>query len=708
MQIGLSLDGAGVTALSYSPPKLVNGVYSVFAGFDDGRIFRMDYPGNDWTRQPWSELPHPWGNRRVTSIATEPVASGIVYVTVAGFNANGASQVFESNVYGEGWQDISGNLPNVPANSVVVDTAGVNQYIPYVGNDDGVYYGLLAGGEYSWTRLGTLPHVQVLNLQITTYADYRILAAATHGRGAWTVQLGGVAPTVTCVCAPSGPVTGGKQVHITGQGFLGTSRVSFGAVPAIEVTLDSDTDMVVTVPAAQAAGTVDVTVTNPSGTSATSSLDQFTYVTTPIRTLNQYLPNCLPRNDDDSTGLVDLGFAINFFGQSYSSLYINNNGNVTFTMPLSDFTPFAMSDVQFPIIAPFWADVDTDVASVVSYGRGLLDNGDLAFAVNWINVGYWQGHDDLRNSFQLVLIYRPDNGVGGFDIEFNYSQIQWETGDASGGSGGMGGTSAYAGYSDGSMVPSNYFQLSGSGVNGSFLDSSSTGLSRNDYSGTRGRYVYHISGGTSPSAPLEAPTKPPVVRGVKPGRGAASGGTAGYLVGTDLAGATTVLFGDTRATSFRVINAGRIAFRTPPHPAGVVDVRVITPAGMSPVSAADRFTYAAGSSPVGEDRPKGGRWASVALDFGLLGQTFRELRPVSADTPPVRVRYEAALELARNASGSLLGETAVSAGSTGVGPSPGGPMLATAYQEAVDLFYTGVLVMDPLRKACLFDLAAMV
>src|SRR4051794_31393330 len=42
----------------------------------------------------------------------------------------------------------------------------------------------------------------------------------------------------------------------------------------------------------------------------------------------------LPGNDDGSTGLVTLPFTLKFFGQRYSSLYVNNNGNVTFTTPL--------------------------------------------------------------------------------------------------------------------------------------------------------------------------------------------------------------------------------------------------------------------------------------------------------------------------------------------------------------------------------------
>ena len=44
---------------------------------------------------------------------------------------------------------------------------------------------------------------------------------------------------------------------------------------------------------------------------------------------------------------------------------------------------------------------------------------------------------------------RGDQGLGDFDIVMNYGHVQWETGDASGGSGGFGGTPAAVGYSAG-------------------------------------------------------------------------------------------------------------------------------------------------------------------------------------------------------------------------------------------------------------------
>jgi len=142
----------------------------------------------------------------------------------------------------------------------------------------------------------------------------------------------------------------------------------------------------------------------------------------------------LPPNDDGSSGPTAIGFPINFFGQTFSSLFVNDNGNVTFDQQLSEFTPFSLQTTQREIIAPFFADVDTRVGNQVTYGPGTVD-GHPAFAVTWPGVGCFAEITSVLDFFQVVLIDRSDSGAGNFDIEFNYNSIQWETGEASGGNG---------------------------------------------------------------------------------------------------------------------------------------------------------------------------------------------------------------------------------------------------------------------------------
>ncbi|MCH8948879.1 MAG: hypothetical protein IIB87_00695 [Chloroflexi bacterium] len=214
------------------------------------------------------------------------------------------------------------------------------------------------------------------------------------------------------------------------------------------------------------------------------------------------LPGCgtntLSANDDGSTSIVPLPFTINFFGASYSSLFVNNNGNVTFGASLSSFTPFDLTSTSSVIIAPFFGDVDTRGAGsgAVTYGNTTF-GGRSAFCVNWVNVGYFNSNTDKLNSFQLLLVDRSDIGIGDFDIIFNYDQIQWETGNASGGTGGLGGSSARVGYSNGVDTS---LELPGSAVNGAFLDSSTGGLVHNSRSSLEsGRYIFPVRGGTAPT-----------------------------------------------------------------------------------------------------------------------------------------------------------------------------------------------------------------
>jgi hypothetical protein len=214
--------------------------------------------------------------------------------------------------------------------------------------------------------------------------------------------------------------------------------------------------------------------------------------TTPVGCTN-------PSNAGTCAGTaVPLGFTANFFGLNFTSAFINTNGNITFDTPLSTFTPFGLTATSRQIIAPFFADVDTRNAGsgVVTFGNGTVD-GHTAFGVNWIGVGYFNQHVDKLNSFQLILTDRSDLAPGDFDIEFNYDQIQWETGDASGGVNGLGGSSARAGFSNGTGNPGSFFELPGSGAPGSFLDTNlATGLILHSLnSNVLGRYNFFARSG---------------------------------------------------------------------------------------------------------------------------------------------------------------------------------------------------------------------
>jgi uncharacterized repeat protein (TIGR01451 family) len=206
--------------------------------------------------------------------------------------------------------------------------------------------------------------------------------------------------------------------------------------------------------------------------------------------------NTFAGNDDQSVGPVAMGFNLQFFNVTTGSVFVNNNGNLTFTSANGAFTPGQIAGASQPIIAPFWADVDTRPlgSAKVTYGSTTV-GGHQAFCATWGGVGYFSQKTDKLNTFQVILVDRSDVGTGDFDIIFNYEQIKWESGDVeSPTDDGFGGASARAGYSDGG---SNSLEFSGSGINGGFLDSNpTTGLAHASNDGTPGQFLYQVRNGT--------------------------------------------------------------------------------------------------------------------------------------------------------------------------------------------------------------------
>lgn len=221
----------------------------------------------------------------------------------------------------------------------------------------------------------------------------------------------------------------------------------------------------------------------------------------------QDLPGCrtsvLPANDDGSTLAVPLGFTATMFDRTFSTVFVNNNGNVTVNEDLSEFTPFDFRETGDPIFAPFFADVDTRGAGsgLVTYGQVADYGGQKAFCVIWDRVGYFAAHADKRNTFQLIIV---DQGAAGIDLVANYDSITWETGDASDGTNGFGGTPAVAGYAAGDGDAAHALIAPGSFSSGGLLDSNaSTSLAGHSTSGQpAGRYIFQLRQGTPTGARL--------------------------------------------------------------------------------------------------------------------------------------------------------------------------------------------------------------
>ena len=107
--------------------------------------------------------------------------------------------------------------------------------------------------------------------------------SATSAADQFTYEL---APAVSALSPSVGPLAGATTVTITGTAFGGASGVSFGSSAAASYTVASATELTAMSPA-ESAGTVDVTVTSPSGTSTATPADEYTFRRTPsISTLS--------------------------------------------------------------------------------------------------------------------------------------------------------------------------------------------------------------------------------------------------------------------------------------------------------------------------------------------------------------------------------------------------------------------------------------
>nr|XP_022329841.1 sushi, nidogen and EGF-like domain-containing protein 1 [Crassostrea virginica] len=202
----------------------------------------------------------------------------------------------------------------------------------------------------------------------------------------------------------------------------------------------------------------------------------------------------LPANDDGSTSSIHISVPFPFFGSSYTSVFVNNNGDVTFDAPLSQFTSQAFPiSGSHKIIAPFWTDIDTRQGGYLYYRTttqsAILQRGTnkirslfpniFHFSASWMMVVTWEdvaaygcspsGTITCQqwNTFQLVLI---TNGIQSF-VVFNYNKITWTK-------------SSQVGFNAGDGV--NYFAVPGS------MTDSMLNLPQMSNIGIPGQFVFRV------------------------------------------------------------------------------------------------------------------------------------------------------------------------------------------------------------------------
>lgn len=173
---GINLTYGTITTICVSP---VNpGI--VYVGTDDGNVWVSAISGTGWEYISVN-LPDRW----VTRVAADPLDENTAYVTFSGYRWDEyLPHIFRTTDKGQNWEDISGNLPEMPVNDVIIDPEDNSRL--YVATDAGVY--VLDSPGQSWNMLGSnLPNVPVNDL--TLHNDSRKLIAATYGRSMYTYDL---------------------------------------------------------------------------------------------------------------------------------------------------------------------------------------------------------------------------------------------------------------------------------------------------------------------------------------------------------------------------------------------------------------------------------------------------------------------------------------------------------------------------------------
>jgi uncharacterized repeat protein (TIGR01451 family) len=191
-----------------------DGGTGVYAGTDEGWIqVSRDATVNDnpsWRRVGTNVLP----GRPVDQIAVDRSNWRIAYAGFAGFDQatpGTPGHLFATNDGGQHWRNVTANLPDVPVDTVVIDPS--NNRTVYVGTDVGAFMSTNGGG--SWTRLGTgMPKVAVWQMDYD--ASHGVLAAGTHGRGAYTMTNRGPLPALLVSKHDASEKIGpGKTIHYT-------------------------------------------------------------------------------------------------------------------------------------------------------------------------------------------------------------------------------------------------------------------------------------------------------------------------------------------------------------------------------------------------------------------------------------------------------------------------------------------------------------
>ncbi len=134
--------------------------------------------GATWTQTS----PFPFTISGGTDIVAHPTDVNSAIVAFGGYT--GVSHAGFTTDLGATWQDVTGNLPAIPATAVEIDPQNTGLW--FLGTDLGVWATTTAGAVWAPYEIG-LPNTVIVDLEIQNSA--RKLVAGTHGRGMWEIDI---------------------------------------------------------------------------------------------------------------------------------------------------------------------------------------------------------------------------------------------------------------------------------------------------------------------------------------------------------------------------------------------------------------------------------------------------------------------------------------------------------------------------------------
>jgi len=165
-----SVIGGNISAIGISKTN----VDKIYLGTSNGKIFVTTNNGANWISQT--------GFPYVSDFVVDFNDDNICYATFTGFTAD--RHVHKTTNGGANWFSISGNLPNIPVNSLAIRQT--NPRMIFAGSDLGVFKSTDEGT--SWVSFNSgFPNVEINDLKYKENTG--ILLAASYGRGCFKFDL---------------------------------------------------------------------------------------------------------------------------------------------------------------------------------------------------------------------------------------------------------------------------------------------------------------------------------------------------------------------------------------------------------------------------------------------------------------------------------------------------------------------------------------